>query len=223
VPFILGNSLYEYLGSPEIINTSSYKVLLASESNIIELTTESELDGIVVVGSVEVIVDTLIHTKTYGSVGDTIQFRGSNLVIIGLKIAQLRSELREISSLDKSYEDSMIKAKDMIKKINKTITDPKTQISFEKEGDEKIKHFIFGRRNFLLIGSDSKFVLIHRKQVSIKEAESKLIQIDPETGILIANYDKIINIGRGKKDNYSFLGKLGVNIATSVLNEVLWD
>ncbi len=223
MPFILGNRIYEYLGLPEIINTSSYKILISSKSNIVELITESELNGIIVLGSVEVIVDTLIHTKNYGSVGDTIQFRGTNLVILGLNIAQLGSKLQEISSFDKSYEDSMIKAKDMIKKINKTIEDPETRISFGKEDDEKIRHFIFGRRNFLLIGSDSKLVLIHRKKVSVKEGESKLIQIDPETGILIANYDKVINIGGGKKDRYSFLGKLGVNIAASVLDEVLWD
>jgi hypothetical protein len=97
-------------------------------------------------------------------------------------------------------------------------------ISLNDDGDE-FHHIIFGRRNFFLIGGiqNKKFVLIHNKQISIRDGESKLVQIDPIEGIIIAKKDQVLNFGGRKNNLGSLIGEFGVNIASSVLDHILWD
>ncbi|GAF93836.1 unnamed protein product, partial [marine sediment metagenome] len=87
----------------------------------------------------------------------------------------------------------------------------------------RIRPLIFGRKNFFLIASIEKLVLINNKQISVRENDFKLVQIDPHEGILIVNKDKVFNLGGSASSRFSCLGKFGVGIATSVLDHILWE
>jgi hypothetical protein len=115
-------------------------------------------------------------------------------------------------------------AETIISKFKRRVEDPDMNISLDDEDDE-FRHMIFGRRNFFLLGGlrSKKFVLIHKKQISIRDGEYKLVQIDPVEGILIAKRDQVLNFGGARNNLGSLVGEFGVNIASSVLDHIFWD
>ncbi len=217
--------LYDWHGEPEILSTPYYKITLTSPAKIMEITTDlPSTDGIVILGGLEVIVDSIVYTKSHGAVGNTTNFSGINLVILGLSIANLESSLRKSNLSEEEAQEFKSQAEAIISKFKSRVEDPNMNISLDDDDDE-FHHMIFGRRNFFLIGGihSKKFVLIHKKQISIREGEYKLVQIDPVEGITIAKRDKVLNIGGVRNNLGSLVGEFGVNIASSVLDHILWD
>lgn len=192
-------------------------------TKLIELSINSSTKGIVLLGQIEVVTDALVYTTSHGAVGNTINFLGTNLVIIGLSLTQLTNSLKKSDLSEEKVLYWKNKAESMISKLKSRIEDRSCCMNFSFDDKEDFEYLIFGRRNFLLVGSEKKFVLFIDKQISIREGD-KLVQIDPYNGILIAKQDKILNIGGTSRTNLgSLLGELGVNITSSVLDQVLWD
>ncbi len=217
----LRDDFYEWTGNPEILKSSYFKVTLENKVRIIGIETDFSTEGVIILGKVKAIVDSLVFTKSHGAVGNTISFSGTNLVIIGLTIADLQDSLTKSELTKQDYSLLKDEADSMISKLNKTIMSPKTSINLDHEDD--MEYIIFGKRNFFLIASKNKFVLVHNNQIAIRKGESKLVQIDHQDGILIAERDKVLNIGGSVSTGRSMLGKFGVNIANSVLENILWD
>jgi hypothetical protein len=221
----LGDALYDWHGEPEILSTPHYKVTLPSSAKIMEITTDfPSSDGIVILGDVKVIVDSIVYTKSHGAVGNTTNFSGTNLVILGVLITDLENFLVKRSIPAEEAKEFKNQAEAIISKFKSRIEDPNMNISFNDEDDE-FHHIIFGRRNFFLLGGieSKKFVLIHKKQVSIRDGEYKLVQIDPIEGITIAKRDHVLNVGGTRNNLGSLIGEFGVNIASSVLDHIIWD
>ncbi|MFX1515305.1 MAG: hypothetical protein ACFFC6_03290 [Promethearchaeota archaeon] len=221
----LGEDLYDWFGDPEILSTPYYKVLLPKSAKIMEIITDSpSTHGIIILGDVEVVVDSVVYSKSHGAVGNTTNFVGINLVILGLSITSLENSLKTCTLLENELQELKNQAEAIISKFKRRVEDPKMNISLNDEDDE-FHHMIFGRRNFFLVGGihDKKFVLIHKKQISIREGEYKLIQIDPVEGITIAKRDQVLNIGGARNNLGSLIGEFGVNIASSVLDHIFWD
>lgn len=221
----LGETLYNWQGEPDIISTPHYKIIIPGYAKIMEITTDFQAnDGIVILGNVEAIVDSIVYTKSHGAVGNTTNFKGINLVILGLSITDLESSLVKSDLPVKEVQEFKSQAEAIISKFKRRVEDPNMNISLDDEDDE-FRHMIFGRRNFFLVGGlhSKKFVLIHKKLISIRDGEHKLIQIDPVEGITIAKRDKVFNIGGARNNLGSLIGEFGVNIASSVLDQILWD
>ncbi|MHA2075865.1 MAG: hypothetical protein ACXACU_18495 [Candidatus Hodarchaeales archaeon] len=218
----LKDDFYEWTGSSEILKSSYFKVSPETKAKIIGVESDISNEGVIIIGNVKAIIDSLIFTKSHGAVGNTISFSGTNLVILGLSIADLHEFLTKIELSEQNYSSLKEKAESMISKFNRTLSSPKTSINMDQNEDE-MQYIIFGKRNFLLITSENKFVLIHNKQISIRKGEHKLVQIDPHEGILIAEKNKVFNIGGSLTKGRSILGEFGVNIANSVLENILWD
>ncbi|MHA2245101.1 MAG: hypothetical protein ACXADY_09040 [Candidatus Hodarchaeales archaeon] len=219
----LKDEIFDWKGTREILYTPFYKVSPTEPIRIIEIITD-KTKGIVILGSIEAVVDALIYTES-GAVGNTTTFSGTNLAILGLPISELEDSLAKSDLNEKEAQKLKSQAEAMISKFKGCIedTDSRMNISFGEMDDEH-EHIIFGRKNFLLIGSKEKFVLIHKKQISVREGENKLVQIDPVEGIIIAERDKVLNFGGTSRNNLgSLLGEFGVTIASSVLNQILWD
>jgi hypothetical protein len=220
----LGNDIYDWHGTPEILATSLYKINLVEPVKVMEVITDSNKEGIVILGRIEAVVDSIIYTSSHGAVGSTTFFSGTNLVVLGLSITQLdhsikRSNLTDPESLRWKHEAQL-----MISKLKKRIEDPDSSININFDDDGENDFIIFGRRNFLLIGGANNFVLIHKKQISVRKGDKKLVQVDSKDGILIAEHDKVFHISGTSRHNLgSLLGEFGLNIASSVLKEVLWE
>ncbi len=215
--------IFDWQETREILYTPFYKVTPTEPTKIIEIITDST-KGIVILGPIEAVVDAIIYTES-GAVGNTTTFSGTNLVILGLPISKLEDSLTKSAINEQEAQKLKRQAEAMISKFKRRIedTDSRINISFG-EKDEEHEYIIFGRRNFLLIGSKEKFVLIHNKQISVREGEEKLVQIDPVEGIVIAKKNKVMNIGGTARNNLgSLLGEFGVNIASSVLDQIIWD
>jgi len=219
---LLDNTFFEWQGDPIILMTTHYKTILKNHPLLIGLKIDSKYEGVVILGQVEIVVDTLIHNEKYGSVGNTINFKGTNLVILGLSIEELGENIITKTLDKKTFDDNFRQAEIMISKLKNTLDRPDININIDHDCDEK-SHIIFARRNFFLIGTDNKTILINNKQISIKEGESKLIEIDPINGILIANSEKLFSLGSFSKDKISILGQFGVNLASSFLKNLVWD
>lgn len=223
--FQLQDEIFDYKGKSEILYTPFYKITTESVK-IMEIITDTSMNGIVILGPVEALVDSIIYTDSHGAVGNTTTFTGTNLVILGLSITELEEFLIKSQLNDREKLHWKNEADEMISKLKHRIEDPDIcmNISFGEEEDEDKGHIIFGRRNLLLIGSEKKFVLINKKQVTVRDGERKLVQVDINDGVLIANSNNVLNIGGTSKSNLgSLLGNLGVNIASSVLDHILWD
>ncbi len=217
----LKDDFYEWTGNLEILKTSYFKVTLKNSVKIIGIETDFSSEGVIILGKVEAIVDSLVFTKSHGAVGNTISFSGTNLVIVGLTIADLQEYLAKSELTKQDYSLLKDEADSMISKLNKTIGLPKTSITLDHE--DEMEYIIFGKRNFFLITSKNKFVFVHNNQIAIRKGESKLVQIDHQDGILIAERDKVLNIGGSISTGRSMLGEFGVNIANSILENILWD
>lgn len=223
--FQLQDEIFDYQGKPEILYTPFYKITTES-AKIMEIVTDTYMNGIVILGPVEALVDTIIYTESHGAVGNTTTFTGTNLVILNLLITELEEFLLKSQLNDQEKLHWKNKADKMISKLKHRIEDPDTcmNVSFGEEEDEDLGHIIFGRRNFLLIGSEKKFVLINKQQVTVREGERKLVQVDKDDGVLIANSDNVLNIGGTSRSNLgSLLGNFGINIASSVLDQILYS
>ena len=221
----LGETLYDWQGEPDILSTPHYKITITSPAKIMEITTDfSTNDGIVILSNIEAIVDSIVYTKSHGAIGNTTNFKGTNLVILGLSITDLESSLIKSDVPVEEAQEFRNQAETIISKFKKRVEDPDMNISLGDE-DEEFRHMIFGRRNFFLLGGlhSKKFVLIHKKQISIRDGEYKLVQIDPVEGIFIAKRDQVLNIGGARNNLGSLIGEFGVNIASSVLDHILWD
>lgn len=218
----LGSEIYEWQGTHEILIEDYFKVGKTSSIYIKELTIDSKQKGIIIVGDVEVLVDTVIYTQSQGAFGETIQFNGSNLVIIGLTLEDLQQQtsivtLNSVESLKVENEASQI-----IKKLKMRMSEGCTNISIDSDSDPK--YIIFGRKNFFLVATNNELVLIHKKQISVRKEDSKLVQIDAKKGITIVDKEKCLRIsGSGTKQDHSVLGNLGVNIASKVLENLIWE
>ena len=219
----LKDEIFDWQGKPEILYTPFYKVTSTETTRIIEIITDTT-KGIVILGPIEAVVDAIIYTES-GAVGNSTTFSSTNLVILGLPISELEDSLVKSALNEQEAQKLRSQAEAMISKFKSRIKDPDSRINISfSETDDKHEHIIFGRRNFLLIGFREKFVLIHKKQISVREGESKLVQIDPVEGIVIAKRDKVLNFGGTSKNNLGpLLGEIGVNIASSVLDQILWD
>ena len=218
----LESEVYEWRGTPEILIEDYFKVMKTSSIYIKELTIDSKHKGIVIVGDVEVLVDTVIYTQSQGAFGETIQFMGSNLVIIGLTLEDLQQQTNIITLNSEESLRVENEASQIIKKAKMRMSDESANISIDSDSDPK--YIIFGRKNFFLIGSKEELVLIHKKQISVRKKDSKLVQIDAKNGITIVDKEKFLRIGGcGTKLDHSILGELGVNIASKVLGNLIWE
>ncbi len=214
--------IYEWRGTPEILIEDYFKVTKTSSLYIKELIIDSKQKGIVIVGDVEVLVDTIIYTQSQGAFGDVIQFKGSNLVILGLTTEDLQNNVNIVTlSTDESLRVEN-EASKIIKKAKMRLSDESATISVDSDSDPK--YIIFGRKNFFLIGSSKELVLIHKKQILVRKKDSNLVQIDAKNGITIVDKEKCLRIGGPRtKLNHSILGELGVNIASKVLENLIWE
>ncbi|MFX0182070.1 MAG: hypothetical protein ACFE95_03215 [Candidatus Hodarchaeota archaeon] len=220
----LGNDIYDWHGTPEILTTSLYKINLVEPVKIMEVITDSNKEGIVILGRIEAVVDSIIYTRSHGAVGNTTTFSGTNLVILGLSIAQLDRSIKKRNLSDSESFRLKHEAQSMISKLKKRIEDPDSSININFDDEGETDFIIFGRRNFLLIGGENNFVLIHKKQITVRKGDRKLVQVDSNDGILVAEDGKVVQIGGSTRHNLgSILGGFGVNIASSVLNEILWE
>lgn len=216
------DDIFEWKGDTEILKNSNYKITVLNQAKIIGVDTDTAIEGIIILGEVEAVVDTIIHTPSHGAVGSTTVFSGTNLVILGLSINDLQDNMVKIQIPEQKLHQLRDEAESMIFKLKRTILRHNSSIGLDNE-DEEMEYMIFGRKNFLLIASKEKLVLVHNKQISIRENDFKLVQIDPQDGILIANKDKVFNIGGSASSKLTCLGKFGVGIATSVLDHILWE
>ena len=187
-----------------------------------EVITDDSTSGIVILGRIEAVVDSIIYTESHGAVGNTTNFSGTNLVILGLSITQLTNNIKQSVSSEEDSQYWKNEAHLMIKKLKLRIEDHDS--SFHVNFDDHHKYVIFGRRNFLLVGFEKKFVLVHNKQISVREGETKLVQIDPKNGIIIAKNKKVFHLGSASRNTCgNTLGEFGVKVASSVLDQILWD
>ncbi len=217
----LGDDLYDWHGDAEIISTPFYKITLIEPVKIMEVITDDSTNGIVILGRIEAVVDSIIYTESHGAVGNTTNFSGKNLVVLGLPITQLTNNIKQSVTSENDTQQWKVEAQLMIKKLKMRIEDPDS--SFHVNFDDHHEHVIFGRRNFLLVGSEKKFVLIHKRQISVREGETKLVQIDQE-GIIIAKNQRVFHLGSASRNNCgNILGEFGVNVASTVLDQILWD
>lgn len=218
----LKDEIYDWHGKAEILHTPLYKITLTEPAKIMEIITDSS-NGIVILGRVEAIVDAIVYTDSHGAVGSTTTFSGTNLVILGLPITDFEGSLKKSDLDDQERLHWKNEAYMMIRKIKRRIEDPGLRMHLDFKDDEEFDYFIFGRRNFLLVGSERKFVLIHNKQISVRDGERKLVQVGQD-GIVITKRNKVLNIGGTSRNNLgSLLGEFGVNIASLVLDQIIWD
>ncbi len=215
------HDIFEWNGGPEILKNPYYKVCLDSKARILGLETDSSIEGIIILGDVEAIVDSIIYTKSHGAIGNTTNFTGTNLVIFGLSVTILKDFLVKLDLTEQEHLQYKEEAETMLIKLKKTIKSHETSINIDS--DDEMEFIIFGRRNFLLVGGQEFFVLIHNKQIAVRKGDSKLIQIDPHDGILIAEKNKVLNIGGSVTKSRSILGEIGVNLAASLLDNILWE
>ena len=214
--------IYEWQGAPEILKENYFKINRTSSIYIKELSIDTKYKGVVLVGDVEVLVDTIIYTQSQGAFGDTIQFNGVNLVILGLKLEDIQSYINSASLSADEILKVDNEASKIIRKMKTRLGDDSTNISMETDSDPK--YIIFGRKNFFLVSTANELVLIHKKRVSVRKKDSNLVQIDSDTGITIVDKDKCFNIGGpGTKLNHSILGDLGVKISSIVLDNLVWE
>ncbi|MHA1973849.1 MAG: hypothetical protein ACTSW1_12705 [Candidatus Hodarchaeales archaeon] len=218
---ILGDTFFEWCGGSEILRTNHYKITLNEHPLLIGLNIDSEYEGIVILGKIQIVVDTLSHNAKYGAVGNTINFQGTNLVIIGLSLEDLDRQITEKVLDESSFNSNLKQAELMIGKLRSTLDRPDVNINLDE--DEENFYIVFARRNFFLMGTDSKTIVINNKQISIKEGEHKLVEIDPVNGILIANSEKVFSLGTFTKDKMSVLGEFGVNLASGILRNLVWE
>ncbi|MFW9779850.1 MAG: hypothetical protein ACFFE8_13425 [Candidatus Heimdallarchaeota archaeon] len=218
----LGEEFFEWTGNKEVLKTPYWKVTITSPAMVVSVNENLKPRGIVILGKVEAIVDTIVPTSE-GAFGNTTIFDGTNLVILGLTIDDLKDSLFSRGHASESTHEWKQDAQAMIRKLQNRIRSK--DFHFELDGDEDFEYVVFGKRNFLLVGDSKKFVLIHRKQIAIRSGEEKLVQIDPIEGILVANKNEVLNIG-GYSTSLNLggmLSDLGLRIASSVLDHVLWD
>ncbi len=214
--------IYEWQGTPDILVQTYFKVNKTSSIYIKELIIDSKHKGVVLVGKLEVLVDTIIYTKSQGAFGDTVQFIGENLVIIGLTLENLKQNINLVTLTSEETLKVENEASQIIKKVKTRLGDESANISIDSDSDPK--YIIFGRKNFFLISSEEELVLIHKKQISVRKKDSSLVQIDANTGITIVDENKCFNIGGPRtKLNNSLLGELGVKISSIVLDNLIWE
>ena len=222
ITFELEPEIYEWQGTPEILLEDYFKVIKSSSIYIKEITIDSKYKGIVIVGDVEVLVDTMVYTQSQGAFGDNIQFMGTNLVILGLTLENLMQHVNKVNLSSDESSKVEKEASQIIKKAKMRLSDESASISIDSDSDPK--YIIFGRKNFFLISSSEELVLIHKKQISVRKKDSNLVQIDAKNGITIVDHEKCLRIGGpGTKLNHSILGELGVNIASKVLENLIWE
>ncbi|MHA2224738.1 MAG: hypothetical protein ACXAC8_06015 [Candidatus Hodarchaeales archaeon] len=220
----LSEEIFDWTGTEDILTTPYYKIVINEPTKLIEVTTDSSVKGVIILGKIKVVVDTLIYNTSHGALGNTTTFSGTNLVVLGLPLSQVEEFLVKSALTDEEIQNWNAQAETMISKLRSRVEDPTMKMDLSIDHDDKdCEYIIFGRRNFLLIGSEKKFVLIHKEQISVREGERKLVQISSQDGIVVAEKNKVLNIGGSSKANIgSLLGELGVNIASTVLDQVLW-
>ncbi len=213
---------YKWTGQSTVLIEDYFKIITDKTLYLKEIISDSELQGIVLLGNLNIVVDSIVYTQSHGAFGETTHFSGSSLVVFGLKISDIESSLKESVLSSEELMKINQEADQIPGKVKTNLEDETTNIQFDD--DPEMKYIIFGRSNFFLIGSSNQFVLIHKKQLSIKKGENSLIQIDKSKGIVIANKERILRIGSPTSDSaFSFLGELGVNIASKVLESLVWE
>jgi hypothetical protein len=218
----LGQDIYEWSDPSTVLIEDYYKIVTNQILYLKEVISDSDLRGVVLIGDLNIIVDSVIYTKSQGAFGETTHFQGSTLVVFGLEISMIESSIRKVV-LDTEKVNALNQEADQIlNKVKTNLACETTNIHFDD--DPETKYIIFGRKNFFLIGSKSNFVLIHKKQVSIRKGNNNLVQIDKNKGITISNKEKVLRIGGTNYDSaFSCLGELGVNIASKVLESLVWE
>ncbi len=218
----LGDQIFSWNGSSEILDEKYFQVKKLENINLIELTSDSKLDGVVLVGKISIVVDSVVYTQSHGAIGETTEFLGSSLAILGLKLTDVQKFLHKEFYDSHEAESIRKEANQLIGKLRDNLTNKTTNINFEKDSD--VSYIIFGKSNLFLLGSTDQVILIHKKKISVRKGENSLVQVDPHNGITIANEEKCIRIGSQRKGtDLSFLGELGVNIASKVLDSILWE
>ncbi|MFW9855080.1 MAG: hypothetical protein ACFFFG_08460 [Candidatus Thorarchaeota archaeon] len=218
----LGEEFFEWTGKKEVLKTPYWKVTITSSAIVVSVNEDLKPRGIVILGKVEAIADTMVPTSE-GAFGNTTIFNGTNLVILGLTIDDVKDSLFSRGYTSESTHEWRENAQSMIRKLQRRFKS--NDFHFDLDGNEDFDYVVYGRRNFLLVGDSKKFVVIHRKQIAIRSGEEKLVQIDPIEGILVANKNGVLNIG-GYSTTFNLgglLSELGLHIASSVLDHVLWD
>ena len=214
--------IYEWQGATEILTEDYFKVNKTGSMFLKEITFDFKYKGIVLVGNVEVITDTVIYTKSRGAFGDTVHFNGANLVIIGLTLEELSQHINLATLNTRESLNVEKEASNIIKKVKTRLSDESIDINIEADSDPK--YIIFGRKNFFLISSKEELVLIHRKQIAVRKKDSSLVQIDANTGITIVDKEKCFTIGGPcNKLDHSILGEIGLKISSAVLDNLVWE
>jgi hypothetical protein len=218
----LGEETYSWIGKADFLREDYFKITKADDLYVKEITSNFNVDGIILIGNLSVTVDSVIYSSSNGACGDTYQFNGKSLVILGITMKELEASSK--ISLLKDPRKQIIddRANEFIDNLREKILRDNCSISFDK--DEEMKYIIFGKHDFFLIGNTSQFVLIHKKHISIRKGEEKLVEISPEIGIRISDKKKSFSINRPQDDSsYSILGDIGVNIASTILENLIWD
>lgn len=218
----LGEDIFEWTGISEVLLNPYWKISLTSPARVVEVRNNANSRGIVLLGAVEAVVDSIISTSK-GAVGNTTIFTGTNMVILGLTIEEIQESLIRIDSKAEASDELRKNAEAMITKLQNRLRSSDFNMKFD--ADEECDYIIFGRRNFLLVSGREKFVLVHRQQISVRTGESKLVQIDPVDGILVASKKRVLNLGNLSPtfNLGGMIGEFGVNITSSVLDHILWD
>lgn len=218
----LGESTYRWIGEADFLREDYFKITKSNELYVKEISSNFNLQGVVLIGKIDVTVDSIIYTASNGACGDTYQFTGKSLVVFGVTIEKLKTTAKISLLQDQRKQAIDTKAEEIIQNLRDKILSENCCISFDK--DDEVKYIIFGKHDFFLTGNASQFVLIHKKHISIRKGEEKLVEISPEVGIRISDKKKSFSINRPRDDSsYSFLGDIGVNIASTILENLIWD
>ena len=221
----IGEEVYQVTSTAKIIESQNYSITPLDESfYFVDLLIDNIPKGCILIGKIKATVDSLVYTKKYGAIGNPTIFQGSNLTVMGLYKEELEEKftIKGISDLE-TVKSIRTEAENMISKVKSKICSSSSKIEFDDKDDD-CKYIIIGRRNFVLVGGRDKFVLVTKQHIAVRSGENSLVRISPEAGIEIANGDKVLNIGRGSPFNLeSVLGGLGVRIASTILDEMVWE
>lgn len=217
----LGDQVYSWQGDHSFLNEKYFQINVNGKLNLLELRGTSKIHGVVLVGKISIIVDSVIYTQSHGAIGETTEFVGSSLAILGMNINSIQQSLKE--EIDPNHSESIkTEADQLITKLRDSLTNKVTNVQFEEDSDGS--YVIFGKSDLFLVGSSNELVVVHKKKISVRNGETSLVQVDPKEGIIIANDDECIQIGsKGKGSDLSILGSLGINFASKILDSIIWD
>jgi hypothetical protein len=205
-----------------ILNEKYFRISNNGEIYLKEIKSNSKLNGVVLVGEIDILVDTVVYTQSQGAFGETLQFIGSSLVILGVQLKDFDENIRDIILPHETELKVREKAEKLLKKVKNRINDDSVHLEIGE--DPEVQYIIYGLKDFFLVGSTKNIVLIHKKQISVRTGENNLVQVDPENGVTIVNKEKCLRVkGPSTESSESVLGEIGVSFASKILETFIWD